>query len=53
VQVEIYNSIGVKVQSFEMNGAEMEINVAKLTTGVYLVRLIGNQAVSVQRFVKE
>jgi hypothetical protein len=52
-QIEIYNSIGIRVQSFEMNGAEMEINVAKLTTGVYLVRLIGNQTISVQRFVKE
>jgi hypothetical protein len=51
-QVDIYNSIGVMVLSFEMNGAEMEINVATLHSGMYLVRLIDKQTNSVQRFVK-
>jgi hypothetical protein len=52
-QVEIYNLIGIKVQSFEMNGPEAEINVARLPSGVYLVRVVSGQTVSVKRFVKE
>ena len=54
-QVEIYNSMGALVQSFEMNGAEAEVNVERLPVGVYLVRVVGRDAinsVSTARFIK-
>jgi hypothetical protein len=51
-QVEVYNSIDIMALSFEMTGKELELNVDKLPSGVYLIKLIDKQGCSVQRFVK-
>jgi hypothetical protein len=52
-QVEIYNVLGVRVKYLEINDMETNINVSSLTSGIYLMRLMDEQGVSVQRFVKE
>ena len=52
-QIEIYNILGIKVKSLEVSGLETEITVSGLPSGVYLIRLFGNDINSVQRFVKQ
>jgi len=51
-QIEIYNMLGVKVKSLEISELVAEINLSGLTSGVYLIRLTGNDVHSVQRFIK-
>jgi len=56
-RVEIYDSKGSVVQSFEMNDTKAETNISSLPSGVYLIRLTnsGGQVFSTvtQRFIKE
>ena len=52
-QIEIYNILGVKIQSLEISELETEINVSGFSSGVYLIRLMDNQTNSVQRFIKQ
>jgi hypothetical protein len=55
-RIEIFNSVGALVQTFEMNGTEAEINVGRLPAGTYFVRMIGSRdaarQVSAVRFIK-
>jgi hypothetical protein len=39
-QIEIYNSLGAKLLSFEMNEMETEINVSALPAGIYMIRFL-------------
>ncbi len=50
--VEVYNTNGAVMQSFEMNELSRDIDVSNLSSGVYLIRVIGNQATHIQRFIK-
>jgi len=52
-QIEICNIIGCIVQSFEINETETKINISKLSTGVYFLKLTDEQGSSIQRFIKE
>jgi M6 family metalloprotease-like protein len=52
-RVEIFNSMGLMVKSFEINEIKNEINLSTLTSGVYFIKLSDNRNSSVQRFVKE
>ena len=52
-RIEIYNSIGSLVQTFEIENIEHELNVSTFSSGIYLIRLIDEQGSSVLRFVKE
>ena len=53
--VEIYSTTGRLVMQKEINAYQAEINIEGLVSGVYFVRLYGEDghAPSVQRFVKE
>ena len=53
VRVEIYSSNGAMIRSLEMNEMETQINVATLSSGIYFIRFVSNEAISTQRFVKE
>jgi len=52
-QIEIYNILGVVIKSLEVCELETEISVSGLPSGVYLIRLFGDDTNSVQRFVKQ
>jgi len=52
-RIEIYNSTGMLADFFEINDIETIINVSKLPSGVYLIKLTDNQNISTQRFIKE
>jgi len=53
VQIEIYNTLGVKIKTLEISDLVDEIDVSGLSSGVYLIRLTGNDINSVQRFIKQ
>jgi hypothetical protein len=52
-QVEIYNAVGAIVKYLEINDIKTHINISSLSSGIYVMKLMDNQGVSVQRFVKE
>jgi len=56
-RVEIYDSKGSLVQSFEINDTKAEINISSLPSGVYLIRLTNSSGQvflpATQRFIKE
>jgi hypothetical protein len=56
-QIEIYNSKGSIVRSFEIDDEDIEINVSSLPSGIYLIRLTTNSgqkfSTTTQRFIKE
>ena len=53
--VEIYSTTGMLAMQKEINANRAEVNVEWLVSGVYFVRLFGEDGgqPSVQRFVKE
>ena len=51
--IEIYNSTGTLVQSFEIESKDVEINVSAFNSGIYLIRLISEHGSFVLRVVKE
>ena len=52
-QVEIVNFLGQIVLSQTNNGNISNVNVSNLSNGVYFIRIISNQATSIQKFVKQ
>lgn len=50
---EIYNLLGEKVASREVNATVFQVNVNALTKGVYFIRLNSEGLVETKRFVKE
>lgn len=53
VQVEIMNELGQVVNAFTMNGTRADVNISDLEGGVYFVRVINGNEVSVHRVVKQ
>ncbi|MCL2168084.1 MAG: T9SS type A sorting domain-containing protein, partial [Lentimicrobiaceae bacterium] len=52
-KIDIYNSLGAWVQSFEISGTESEINVSSLSAGAYIIKLTtANQKISNLTFIK-
>jgi hypothetical protein len=51
--IEIYNSNGALVQTFEMNTDKYELDVSALSSGFYMIRLVDNNNSSILRFMKE
>ena len=51
--VEVYSNNGVIVNSFEMNEAIKEISVSDLNSGIYFIRIIENETISIQKFIKQ
>ena len=49
----IYNTMGMQVVSYQTSEAKFEINVEKLATGTYFIRVIEGQYASVKSFVKQ
>jgi len=53
-RVEIFNSLGKMIQSFELNQSETKINLSNFSSGIYLIRLYDEyQNCGIQRFIKE
>ena len=52
-QVEIVNFLGQTVLSQSNEGNISNVNVSNLSNGVYFIRIISNQATSIQKFVKQ
>ena len=52
-RIEIFNSVGLLVKSFEINETEKTLDISTLSSGIYIIKLTNNQSFSVQRFVKE
>jgi len=57
VQLEIFNSQGVKVISTSMSGNEKTIDISKLQKGVYYISVFGNNKgkgkINTERFIKD
>lgn len=53
VQVEITNELGQLIDAFTMTGTTKEVNISQLEGGVYFVRIISGDVVSVHRVVKQ
>ncbi len=53
-QIFIYNLIGKKVKTHEIQGKEEHINISDLNTGIYIAQLIGknNKVLATQRIQK-
>jgi len=52
-QIEIYNTTGIKIETLEMKGKEIEINFADKQSGIYFLRLIEDKNVSTIRLIKQ
>jgi len=52
VTVEVTNELGQVVNSFTMTGTTQQVNMTSLNAGVYFVRVINGDSVSVHRVVK-
>ena len=52
-RIEIYNSVGKRIQLIEENKAKQEITVAQLEKGVYFIRLLSDRGSETYSFVKE
>jgi hypothetical protein len=52
-KIEIYNNMGVLIQSLECNEVETTVNVSAFASGVYFIRLTDGLNSSLQRFVKK
>jgi hypothetical protein len=50
-RIEIYSGNGSLVMTSEAKSANSEINVSKLPSGIYTIRLIDNKNISTQKFV--
>ena len=53
MQMELYNSIGMRILSLDIDEIETQINLSTLASGVYIVRLFDGQTSSIQRFIKK
>ena len=53
--VEIYNSEGVKIQTFEMTDKVIELNIKSFSNGIYMIRVIDTESkgnITTQKFIK-
>jgi len=53
VKVNIYNSMGALIHSFETSETEFEVNILSYSAGVYFIRLSGNNVSITKSFVKQ
>jgi len=53
VSVNIYNSIGVLIYSFETSETDFQVNVSKFNSGIYFICLSNNNMSSTKQFVKQ
>jgi hypothetical protein len=53
VQVEVTNALGQVVNAFTMSDTTAEVNISTLENGVYFIRVINGDVVTVQRVVKQ
>ena len=51
--IHIFNAMGMQVATYQTNEAKYEINVEKLATGAYFIRVIEGKYSSVKSFVKQ
>jgi hypothetical protein len=52
VQVEIYNNVGSKVKTFDIDGGEATVNIEELSNGIYFLRFIDNGKIVYKSFTK-
>ena len=51
--VTVYNVLGRKVQSFNVNATSKKIDVSFLSTGIYILKYTANNVVGSMKFIKE
>ncbi|MFZ4797932.1 MAG: T9SS type A sorting domain-containing protein [Bacteroidia bacterium] len=51
-QVEIYNILGSKVKSFNLNGGQANVNIEELSNGIYFMRFKDDEKVISKTFTK-
>ena len=51
--VTVYNVLGRKVQSFNVNATSMKLDVSSLSTGIYILKYTANNVVGSMKFIKE
>ena len=51
--VTVYNVLGRKVQSFNVNATSKKLDVSFLSTGIYILKYTANNVVGSMKFIKE
>ena len=51
--VTVYNVLGRKVQSFNVNATSKRLDVSSLSTGIYILKYTANNVVGSMKFIKE
>ena len=51
--VTVYNVLGRKVQSFNVNATSKKLDVSSLSTGIYILKYTANNVVGSMKFIKE
>lgn len=51
--VEVYNMIGQKVKSVQVNATEGQLDMSSLTSGAYVVKVYANEQVKTIKMIKE
>ena len=49
----VYNPEGVPILKYEVTGPVCRVDVNNLPTGLYTVRLVSNEGVTVGKFIKK
>jgi len=52
-RIEVYNGNGILVQLLPATDTMTKVNVSSLPAGIYVIKLIENQNVAIQKFVVE
>ncbi|WP_373519996.1 cellulase family glycosylhydrolase [Aquiflexum sp.] len=52
-QIELYNSMGQKLDLFRVTGTQHDIEMSQLKPGIYLLRIFGNNHLETRRIIKK
>ncbi|MFK8059805.1 MAG: T9SS type A sorting domain-containing protein [Polaribacter sp.] len=52
-KAEIFNVLGKKVQSFNLNSSKETLDISNLSTGIYLVKYVVDNKVGTAKFIKQ
>ncbi|MCL2247601.1 MAG: T9SS type A sorting domain-containing protein, partial [Lentimicrobiaceae bacterium] len=51
-RIEVFTAQGSLLKMYEINDAHSEINISSLPAGIYIIKLIDNKNVAMQKLVK-
>ncbi|WP_373495897.1 cellulase family glycosylhydrolase [Aquiflexum sp.] len=52
-QIELYNSMGQKLDLFRVTGTHHDIEMSQLKPGIYMLRIFGNNQLETRRIIKK